>query len=364
LVDQLLEAGAVVATTDLLVEEVREHALWARSKIGTGASGLTVDTLSAATGRAGQRSNLFLEGYLREIEAGTASLDFGAYIASVCDSPRAARGRFKDFSVAVESAIESAGVTCVAFARWRGFEDELWAERDERQGRIAELRKERASYTHDRQVRAEAEVLLIVEGIRAGTLEPPDADAHDGYFVSNTRVIDRVAGPGLPITMQPDAVRLWLSTVAITPPEELGFLINGLQWELSERGLQIVDRALLQVVFAPLVAASEADLEEEAAAHRALVGTVYGESPERAFDALDPLDLPVALSTALAQRVDELESTVATQRRTLDATAKAARISEKDREALARLEQQEKDRRLRGRSRKRASHSRRRRRKK
>jgi hypothetical protein len=354
LTHQLEAAGATVASTDLLVEEVREHAMWVINKVGVGTSGLNVPALSAATGRAGQKSNLFLDGYLREVEAGSTSADFGAYLASSCGSPNATKGHFR----AYVDAVEAEGVRCIPLDKWDGFEQEMWAERDATQREIATLRQERGSYTHERQVRAEAEVLLIVTGVRNGTLRAPDSTAENAYFVSNTRVIDRVAGVGTPVTMQPDAVRQWLSTLTAPSPDELGFLINSLQWELSERGLAIVDRRLLNVVFAPLVAASEADLEEAAAAHRALVGDVYGASPARAFESLDPLELPVALITALAQRVDDLETRVAAQQRALEATAKTARISEKDKESLALLEAKEKERQRQAGSKRRAAESR------
>ena len=64
LIDQLKAVGSTVATTSLLLLEVTEHAQWALSHVESNNGLLTTGTFVTATGRAGSRSNAFLEGAL------------------------------------------------------------------------------------------------------------------------------------------------------------------------------------------------------------------------------------------------------------------------------------------------------------
>lgn len=82
----------------------------------------------------------------------------------------------------------------------------------------------------------------------------------------------------------------------LPPTEELGFLVNGLLWELSERQLAIVDKERLRV-FAPLIAASREKFEEELASHNALITERYGESANKAFNEVSSLEMPIVLKS-------------------------------------------------------------------
>src|SRR5207237_10899390 len=101
-------------------------------------------------------------------------------------------------------------------------------ERDTLQIRMRVKRETRGTFRHDRQVRAEAEALIIVREIRAARLRLDSEELAGGFFVSNTRVIDEVAGAGSPITMRPDAVLQWLATLRPGDIGELKALTSGL----------------------------------------------------------------------------------------------------------------------------------------
>lgn len=356
LLQQLGAAGSMVATTQLLATEVAEHARWAVSHVAQGTTPLTPGTLSASTGRAGSRSNAFLEGFLEEVSLGQGSLNLGAYLDSVCGHPEGHTATDDAFIV----AIRNAGVPCMALHEWEGFTQEIWAERDALQEQIANRRKTatRPTYKHERQVRAEAGALIIVRNIRSGTFKSNGQTMADAYFISNTRAIDDVAGPGLPITMRPVAVLQWLSTVTACPAEELGFLFNSLLLELSERGLAIVDRTRLQAVFSPLVVASRAKLHEETETHRVLIARRFGEDPSKAFKEVSELDMPIVVHSYYAQRSVELEEQLKEEKKAKEALQAQAKLTEKERQKFEILQQQEKQRKLKARSRERAAASR------
>ena len=123
-------------------------------------------------------------------------------------------------------ACTGAGVNPYEFTEWEGVRETRLAERDEIQAKIRERREASHSYTHERQVKAEAEALIIVRDIREGTLSLKGQRFSDAYFVSNTRLIDDVSGHALPITMRPEAALQWLTTITPCSVEELPRLLQ------------------------------------------------------------------------------------------------------------------------------------------
>ncbi len=70
------------ATLVVLVKEVSEHARWAQERVREDASHtyLALSAFSAATGRAGRRSNAFLEGFLNSVTGGECSDSLDEYL--------------------------------------------------------------------------------------------------------------------------------------------------------------------------------------------------------------------------------------------------------------------------------------------
>ena len=327
LLRQLSEVKSSVATTPLLVEEVAEHARWALRHVGAGNNSLTAEALAAASGRAGARSNVFLEGFLVEIGARASSPSLSAYLASVCGDARAGDG----LGAAFQSAVSRMGVAVRPLQDWDGFEELVWAEREDAEAKIEARRREKNTFTHHRQVKAEAEALLIVEKVRNGAFRATRGETYrDAYFISNTRVIDRVSESKRPITMRPELVSQWLTTISPIGVAELGALTDGLLWELAEKGFSIVDQERLRVAFSPLIAASRELLDEEVLKHRELVSLRYGESPATAFGVVNDLDVPLVLRSTSIQRARVLEELLERERAQKDAAEGRARISEKE----------------------------------
>ena len=330
LVAQMRAVSASPVTTDLLSLEVAEHARWALRSLGSSKIS-TLTGLALATGRAGANENVFIEGCLAEAAAGKA-IDLHQYLDSICADGSGHRGSNAVFA----AAFEREGIPCHEFAQWEGFKPELYEERDRYRDEIAKRRLANSTYQHDRQCQAEAEALMIVQRVRDAAFRLDDRTFTDAYFLSNTRVIDDVIRPTRPVTMRPHAVQQWLSTLTACSPDELRFVINGILWELSERGMSIVDMGRVRTVFAPLVDASKRQLEEELAHHRNLIADRYGENAANAFAEIGGVDAPFIAESYFARKSAELEKSLLDERAQRERIAKTA-LSDQERQELQRL---------------------------
>lgn len=356
LLSELRVVGSMAATTHLLATEVAEHARWAIEHISKVKDPLTPEVLALSTGRAGARPNAFLEGFLEEVSLGKRSLDFSSYLDSICGHPTGHTGTDETFAL----AIMNVGVPCLNLDEWQGFKQELWNDRDQLQELIAKRRKgvSPPTYKHERQVKAEAEALIIIRNLRNKVFNFNGKEAGDAYFISNTRAIDEAAGSGFPITMRPHAMTQWLSTLTACPAEELGFLFDGLLWELSERGFAIVDRTRLQNVFSPLVVASRTKFQEEMETHRALVANQFGEDPNKAFKEVNDLEVPILVHSYYIQKAAQLEEQLEEEKRVRKSLETQKKLTGKEREEYESLKAKEKKRKHKVLSKKRAAASR------
>jgi SIR2-like domain len=338
LVEKLKRMKAPVVTTSLLAEEVAEHVRWALRRVSaTGDAELGM--LGVASGRAGERGNAFVDGFISSISTRVVYADFFTYLADCFQRD----GRLTDCTVGdVCRALQALQVICRSLREWEGFEPALLEDAERVAYRIEQARRARQSYRHERQVKAEGKALTIIRGLREGRLRYEGCEYRSAYFVSHTRVIDEVAQPNLPITMRPEAVLHWLSTIAATSLEEIASVTNGLLWELSERGLSIVKREVIRRVFQPLLAASKEQLESELRHHRALVAERYGEKSINAFKDADLLDTPFVVQSYFAQEAAELKRQLETETEGRKRAERKAVITQKEREQLERLKMQEK----------------------
>jgi hypothetical protein len=335
---RLLEIGAPIATTDLLTIEVAEHARWALDHVVPG-DPLGYSTFSAATGRSGHRPNEFLAGYLDEVAEGSTT-DFGAYLDDITGEPL---GHTAGDGV-VRAACERVGVPSIPLSEWSGFDPSLWGESSAFESEIETRRRQADTYRHERQVRAEAEALLIVQPLRDQRLTFRGHAVRTAFFVSPTRLLDDVAGPGSAVTMRAEAALQWISTVTACPLDELSALSSGLISELDERGLTLLDRGRLLAVFSPLIEASREKLVEEIEANRPLVAHVYDKEGLKSFASVSDLDAPVAAGSFYRQRADELNRQLLDERAARQALAERKRLDDRQREELARLQAAEKQR--------------------
>ena len=165
LVRDLRSLKSLVASSDDLVQELRDHAGWATRFINREGPRST-EVIAASTGRSGYRQNLFIAGFLTQAANLGGTMNFDSYLDRQFGSRGAHTGRLEVF---VE-ACEEKGVVVKSFSEWDGFEPSHWSDRQDAQLKIEELRKRNESYKGELQVKAEAGARMLVELLRAGTI--------------------------------------------------------------------------------------------------------------------------------------------------------------------------------------------------
>lgn len=332
LLHEINRVGGSAISSDLLAEEVAEHAGWAQRQVGQGGELLSLRGLAASTGKAGGRTNVFIEGCVAEAEQGQP-LDLSRYLDSVCGSPLGHTGASDVF----QAAIKAAGVPCPPLSGWDGFQEIMWDESDEVQKKVKERRVINGTFTHDRQVQAEAEVVVIVRYLREGVLGLAGRQFKAAYFVSQTRIIDDMAGGGPPLTMRPQAVQQWLSTVMACPPAELQHIVDGMLWELTERGIDFVNKTRIATVFGSLITAAKEQLTEELTTNRNLIVQRYGESAVGAFADTKSVDLPFVSEGYFAAKSKELERRLASEKTGREAAERRSTLTQQEKAELDNL---------------------------
>lgn len=353
LIKRFKEDTSFIATTTLLAWEVAEHANWALKKTDQSTGRLKIETLEALTGRSGYKENAFLGGFIEEINKGSV-LDFGNYLNQVCATPKGSISCSLDD---IQRTLMKEGIYFCPFEGWEGFTQDLWSDRDELQKKIAELRKERKTYKHERQVKAEAEALIIIRKLRDKSFKINNQNVTNAYFISHTRVIDELGG-GYRITMRPEAIQQWVTTISPFNLEELGFLTDSLLWELAEGHFSIVDKSRLQLAFSPFIDASKEKLQEVTERHRILISQRYGEETIKAFNESNNLDTPIILESLYAQIAESLGKELQLEKKLRESVQRGAKLSDKERKELVRLQAKERKRKLKALSKKRAAESR------
>lgn len=266
---ELRDCGAGVATTPMLSRELRDHAQWALDRVLEGGESFqSLPVFEAATGRAGQRSNAFLQGFTVELASGTGAGSFFQYLRETIG--RESSGSRKVSDAQARRALEDRGIGVLSLRSLEVDNEDLIRRGQEYQSQLQVLRENAETFTRERQVEAEAEALLIVEGVRDRTIALPNGDYTNAYFISNTKIIDEVARADIAITMRPEAALQWLITLHPCSADDLVSLTSGLLWELQERGTDLVDTETLLTAFGPFLDVSSAEWGAEMARLRQL----------------------------------------------------------------------------------------------
>ena len=249
--------------------------------------------LSSLMGMGGQRTNVFLSGFAEECAAGSITgNDFGFYMHQRCG--------FTTNPATIDDCtcvIRRYDVLETHLSDVPGFLQADYAEVEELRNQIEDRRRSSNSFRHDRQVLAEAEVVVLVQKLRIKQYTVEDRTFEGVFFVSNSRFIDQLNSVGLPITMRQNVLLQWLGTVAPFEESELPVLMDGLLWELSERGIDFVNRKTLRAAFSSTISAAQEEYPGIVERHKILIANEWGVDPEGAFQE-PPDDLRASFSVA------------------------------------------------------------------
>ena len=309
LMSRIKQIGARAITTRNLAIEVSEHAAYAVRAVNDAGGAISAGVLNKLMGKEGERTNVFLSGFAEECASGSITgTGFGLYMRQLCG--------FRTNLATIDECsrlIQLYDVPVVHLPDMLGFIQEDYAEVEEFRTQIEERRRQFHNFRHERQVLAEAEVVVLVQKLRDKHYTI-DGRAFEGvFFVSNSRFIDRLSSVGLPVTMRQNVLFQLLGTVVPFDESELPVLIDGLLWELSERGIDFVDRKKLRTAFSSTVSAAKEEYPRIVEQHKILIATEWGVNPEYAFqEPFDDLDVSTLVVRHAIQTIDrqqrELES--------------------------------------------------------
>ena len=296
--------GAQAITTPKLLEEVREHAAYATRAVNVEGGALSVGILNRLMGKDGQGTNVFLSGFAEEYAEGSlTSTMFALYMQQRCG--------FQGTPATIddcERLIRDYGVRLMPLPEVLGFVQEDYAEIEALRTQIENRRRQSNSFRHDRQVAAEAEVVVLVQKLKSKAYTINGGTSNGVFFVSNSRFIDRLDSVGLPVTMRQDVLFQLLGTVMPFEESELPVLMDGLLWELSERGVEFVDRKRLMTVFNSTISAAKEEYPKIVEQHKILIAREWGEDPEHAFqEPLDDLEVLALMPRHALQTIDRQE---------------------------------------------------------
>ena len=284
LIESLVTHGAILTTTSLFLSETAEHASWAADQVSRYGedSQQVIDVLH---GRGEYSGNLFFSGFFL---SSLPDSNFTEYLRRMLGTDRIDRIT----NEVIADRLTSLGIQSLSFSEWEGFDQSYFAIQEEIQEEIARRRFDMGTYRRPSQVEAEAEVAIIVDGIRRGNLRHPGAETQEAFFLSRTRVVDQLPKLERRICLLPEGLAQWLWSSQATSPRHAELVFQQLLWELAQGGVEFVDRATLLRRFSGVIEAAETNLKALISNRRESLVEKYGPDPDNAFKDADPLDLP------------------------------------------------------------------------
>lgn len=348
---QMRQAGCALITTELLLDEVVEHAQWAWRLLNEkGAK--SSEVIDCLRGAASDSVNVFLQGYALDEMYGP-DRSFQSYF----DEMLKAGGEIPN-SGCVRSVLEDAGVRVVALREYEISSKEVSTMCVRAEADIRSRRERYGTLRHDRQVQAEAQIAVFVNLVRQGRMPKTEAEHEESFFISPSRVVDQLPGLSKRVCIDPQVLYNWLLTMLPISPDDADALFDCLVWGLSEAGIDLVPRERLEQVFGSTVEASQAGIAEVKAEHRELVREKYAVDPDTLFSNVDPLATPYVegrLNMSLLSLQEEKHN--AQIERLREQALKAGRDPSKievDRKEYERLRQRDEERKRRAKQRERS----------
>ena len=319
----LTAAGAILYTTPKLMQEAWEHFEWAvRFMKTTGAE--TPEFLRAAVVKGSYRQNLFLDGYIRLSADGRVG-SFKEYLEITFT-----RGVDR---TAFDNRFISAGIFVKSISDMTGFVQDDWGEIEEAKGRIQKEREDKGTYRSPLQVESEAEIWVLINGFRSGKYSIPGVDAvlERIYFVSQSRVLDKVFQPEAVSTWTPEAVYRYLSALPgkQTNPDLLQqCMLN----EYYYAGISFIDKDRYIRFFGPSIDAAKASYEKEKTNYIADLEETYTRHLDEAFDKAPDLEKPFFVAQMGWRRAEASQQREdLARKRALEAESRVKQLeSEKD----------------------------------
>lgn len=245
---------ANLAVTPKLIREAADHFFWAYSNVPREGY-QTTEFVSLALVKGSTKQNLFVDGFIRRAADG-AVVNFGEYLESVSVDSR--------LHGSIESAIKQLGFEHIELDRLFKDSAEAWQVLEDIKDKVKEDRQRRAIYRSDLQVDAEAEVLFFLQEFNNAELfgDTYGKDYDKIYFVSTSRVLDRVGEHQNIRTWTPEALYRYIQTLPVSAPNATTLHQCMLQ-AYFHAGVSFIDRDRYIRFFGPTINAARLSFESE-----------------------------------------------------------------------------------------------------
>ena len=282
LLRMLKEANTNLYTTDNLLREVEQHFNWANNFIKTTNTNST-EFLQAVLNKGSYKQNLFLDGYVKLCADGAIGT-YADYL-EVLFPNEIKCGTFKE-------QLEKNGISSIHPSDVKGFEESDWGEIEQAKSELCDARKKSGTYRSDLQVDSEAEIKVVIENLRSGRYELPENPLVEKvYFISQSRILDRVFENKKVITWVPEAVYRYLSSLPSqrTNPELLQkCMLN----EYFYAGVTFIDKGAYLRFFGATIDAAKLSYKEEKGKYISNTEETHIRELDEAFDKTPDLEKP------------------------------------------------------------------------
>lgn len=252
--NRLEKLNASLFTTDLLLIEAKNHLEWAIKFIEENPIN-SQNFLAAATCQDDFKQNLFIDGFINLAAEGRVS-KFQDYLKKVYEN--------KEKSEFIKNVCSKFRISVLDLSECDGFEEQdikyLEAKKDE----IEKKRRGRGTYKGSGQVKAEAEILQIIDGLRSEKYKIPTFKntSNKVYFISQSRVLDEIVENNPIITWTPEAVYRYANSISgdsINPD----YLYQCMLSEYFYSGISIVDKAKYSHFFGTAISQAKISFNEQ-----------------------------------------------------------------------------------------------------
>lgn len=320
----LSDSNALLFATPKLLQEAWEHFEWIlRFMKEKGAE--SPEFLRAALVKGSHRQNLFLDGYVRLSADGKVGV-FKEYIDLVLQNNNVDR-------IAFDNVINRAGIQVRNISDIKGFSQEDWGEVEHSKVEIQSERERRGTFRSPLQIESEAEVWVLVKYLRSGRYVIEGLENTEKvYFVSLSKIIDKVFKPEDVTTWTPEALFRYLSAL---PGRETNpnMLQQCMLHEYYYAGVSFIDKDRYKRFFGPSIDAAKASFEKEKASYINELEDKYTRGLDEAFEKTPDLEKPFFVAQMGWRRAEASQKREEQERqRARDAEAKVKQLeNEKER---------------------------------
>ena len=322
----LTDENAVIYTTRKLLQEAWNHFEWALNFIkNTGASSL--EFLRAALVKGSYKQNLFLDGYIRLCADGKVGT-FTDYLELIFPAGTINEPSFGE-------VVSKTGLRLIRISDLDGFVQEDWSDFESAKDEIKQRREQQRIYRSELQVEAEAEVWLLLKNLRSGKYSMDGLeDTESAYFVSQSRIIDRVfSNQETYTTWHPEALYRYLSAL---PGKEINpdLLQQCMLHDYYYAGISFIDRHRYEQFFGPGIDIAKASYKEQRENYINEIEGTYINDIDVAYKRTPDLEKPFFVSRMgwqLAEESKQREEIAV--RRALEAEKKVKQLEAEKEEA-------------------------------